>query len=211
MDVIELVKTYEGIIEDDHFVYASGDHGSAWINKDALTPHAELMQLLCGELAKRIAEAGVECDIVAGPAMGGIIIAHWLGLYLDVPSVYLERDNTQAEKAFACHRGFDRMVKDARILLVDDVLNTGFSLQLGRQCVEKYGGEVVAMAALLDRGNATAETLACQVTTLATINMPVWPATGCPLCQQGVDVNLDFAHGREFIMQNPAGAKLHTE
>ncbi len=199
MDVIEQIKPFDGILEDDHFVYASGDHGSAWINKDAVTPHASLMRALTADLAMQVARRGVAYDLVVGPAMGGVFVSHWLGLHLDRPSLYFERDVSSADKSFVCHRGYGALIQGAKVLLVDDVINTGFSLEKCVQLVAELGGEVSAVASLINRGNILDDHFSCPLIYLTTYHMPSWPADQCPLCQQGVPVNPHYAHGRDYL------------
>ncbi len=104
MDIIETIKPYGGILENDHFVYASGAHGSAWIHKDALTPHAPLMQQLTLELARLVQQQGIAFDVITGPATGGLFISHWLSYHCDKPGVYFERSLDRTHNEFDCHR-----------------------------------------------------------------------------------------------------------
>ena len=125
MNIIETIKPYGGIIENNHFVYASGDHGSAWINKDSLTPNAHLMHQLTKALAEAIQQQGIEFDLVCSPAIGGIFISHWLGYHFNQPSIYTERVKGDSEKRFTLERNFKTLTKGKRTLLCDDVINTG--------------------------------------------------------------------------------------
>ncbi len=45
-------------------------------------------------------------------------------------------------------------IKDKRVLIVDDVISTGESLEALKQLVEKAGGKTVGMAAVLAEGDA---------------------------------------------------------
>jgi orotate phosphoribosyltransferase len=58
----------------------------------------------------------------------------------------------------------------------------------------------VAVAALVDRGNVDAAGLNVErYTYLLEVDIPGWPAAGCPLCKQGVPINTRYAHGQDFL------------
>ena len=79
------------ILENDHFVYISGDHGSGWIDKDAIYPHTERIERLCRDLA--IGLRGWDVEVVCGPATGGLIVAQWAAHELGALSVFTEHDD----------------------------------------------------------------------------------------------------------------------
>ena len=190
------------ILSNDHFVYISGDHGSGWIDKDVifvdLAHTARLGQLLAG------AVRSLGMDFLCGPATGGLIVAQWTGHALGLPAVFAEHDSPRAAAElrgrFALHRGYDRMVKGKRVLVVDDVVNTGHSIRQTVTAVKQCGGEVVAAAALVDRGNVDAASLGVETYLyLLQQDVPTWPADGCPLCKTGVPINTRYAHGQDFL------------
>ena len=53
-------------------------------------------------------------------------------------------------------RGYDEAVRGKRVLVVDDVVNTGLSVRETADAVRDAGGEVVTVACLCTRGNASA-------------------------------------------------------
>ena len=74
-ETLGLLTESGAILENDHFVYISGDHGSGWIDKDAIYPHTERVERLCRDLA--IGLIGWNVEVVCGPATGGLIVAQW--------------------------------------------------------------------------------------------------------------------------------------
>jgi orotate phosphoribosyltransferase len=182
------------IVTGSHIVYTSGRHGSAYVNKDAVYPRTERVSELCRLMADAV--AGHEIDVVCGPAMGGIILAQWTGHHLDRPAVYAEK---AAEGGMVLRRGYDRLVAGKRVLLVEDVLNTGGSLRETVRAVEAAGGRVVVAAALVNRGGVTpADVGAPALVSLLSLPLDSWTAADCPLCRSGVPVNTDVGKGREF-------------
>lgn len=183
------------MITDSHVVYTSGKHGRAYVNKDAVYPSTARVAELCRFLAEVAAPHRPE--IVCGPAMGGIILAQWTGHHLGVPAVYAEK---APEGGMALRRGYDKLVAGKRVLVVEDVLNTGGSIKDAIAAVRAAGGDVVVAAALVNRGGITAADLGVPVlVTLLDVDLEAWDAAACPLCRDRVPVNTDVGKGREFL------------
>jgi orotate phosphoribosyltransferase len=190
------------ILSNDHFVYISGDHGGGWIDKDVifvnLAHTARLGQLLAAEVRN------LGMDILCGPATGGLIVAQWTGHALDLPVVFAEHNSprtaVELRGRFALHRGYDQMVKGKKVLVVDDVVNTGHTIRQTVTAVKQCGGTVVAAAALVDRGNVDAASLGVErYLHLVEHDIPSWPAAACPLCKTGAPINTRYAHGQDFL------------
>ena len=190
------------IITGSHVVYTSGKHGSAYVNKDAVYPHTARVAELCRYLAD--AAAPTRPDVVCGPAMGGIILAQWTGHHLGVPAVYAEK---ASDAGMALRRGYDALVAGKRVLVVEDILNTGGSVKDAVAAVRVAGGEVVAVAALVNRGGVTAADVGVpRLVALLDVALDAWDAAACPLCRDGVPVNTQVGKGREFLTKRTTGA-----
>lgn len=70
-DTRRILTESHAILENDHFVYVSGDHGSGWIDKDAIFPHTDRVARLSTLLADAV--RGWNPEVVCGPATGGLI------------------------------------------------------------------------------------------------------------------------------------------
>jgi orotate phosphoribosyltransferase len=197
------------IIEGDHFVYDSGQHGSGWIDKDVIDEHTDRVERLCALLAEVTRD--LRPEVVCGPATGGLVVAQWTAHALGALASFAEHD-PQAQPAgpgaavpdrFVLRRGYDRLVAGKRVLVVDDVINTGLSVRQTVSAVQAAGGQVVGAGALISRGNATAADLGVQdARCLLEQRIPSWPAAGCALCRAGVPINTMYAHGAQFVAQH---------
>jgi orotate phosphoribosyltransferase len=201
-EALRLLTEAHAILENDHFVYISGDHGSGWIDKDAIYPHTERIERLCRDMANVVRGWGVEA--VCGPATGGLIVAEWTAHELGALSVFAEHDPAPQEDElrgrFVLRRDYDRLVSGKRVLVVDDIVNTGLSLRQTTEAVRGAGGQVVGGACLVSRGNVDAARLGVgRFVYLLEHKIPAWPAAACPLCQAGVPINIRYAHGREYL------------
>ncbi len=212
-----ILREAGALLEGDHFVYITGEHGDGWIDKDAIFPNTEWTGELCSMLAAAVRDR--EAEIVCGPATGGLIVSQWTAHHLDVPSVFAEHGKEQGydprsavagdgplRPPFVLKRGYDHAVHGKRVLVVDDVVNTGESVRETCDAVRAAGGEVITVAALCTRGNATPADLGCaDFAFLAAIEIPSWPASECELCREGVPVNTRYAHGADFVAARGTG------
>jgi len=191
----EILAEVGGILTGRHVVYTSGRHGRAYVNKDAVYPHTERVAELCGLLAESVRELGAE--VVCGPALGGIILSQWTAHHLHALAVFAEK---LPGGGLGLRRGYDRLVAGRRVVVVEDVLNTGGSVREAVAAVRAAGGAVVAVAALCNRGGLTAADLDVPVLrALMALSLESWDAAACPLCRDGVPVDTDVGKGREFL------------
>jgi orotate phosphoribosyltransferase len=191
----EILAEVGGILTGRHVVYTSGRHGRAYVNKDAVYPHTERVGELCGLLAESV--RGLGAEVVCGPALGGIILSQWTAHHLHALAVFAEK---LPAGGLGLRRGYDRLVAGRRVVVVEDVLNTGGSVREAVAAVRAAGGEVVAVAALCNRGGLTAADLDVPVLrALMALSLESWDAAACPLCRDGVPVDTDVGKGREFL------------
>jgi orotate phosphoribosyltransferase len=205
----QILTEAHAILHGDHFVYINGDHGEGWIAKDEIFPDTDRASELCSLLVAALRPR--EFDIVCGPATGGLIVSQWTAHHLQLPSIFAEHakergyDPTDASPGplrppFVLKRGYDRMVAARRVLVVDDVVNTGESVAETAAAVREAGGEVVTVAALCSRGNASPSDVGCEdFVYLTEVKIPSWPAATCELCRRGVPINTRYAHGADFL------------
>jgi orotate phosphoribosyltransferase len=191
----EILAEVGAVISGSHVVYTSGRHGAAYVNKDALYPHTQRVSEICALMAD--GARALRPDVVCGPALGGIILSQWTAHHLGALAVYAEKT---PEHGLALRRGYDALVVGRRVLVVEDVLNTGGSVRDAVRAVRTAGGEVVAVSALCNRGGVTAADLDVPVLlSLVELALDSWEAAACPLCRDAVPVNTDIGKGREFL------------
>lgn len=203
--VMNILECHSALIENSHIVYTSGRHGRAYVNKDAIYPDTHAVSTLCRMLAEHFSSAGA--TVVAGPAIGGVILAQWVAYHLTelvnfaVAAVYAEKNSASA---FEFRRGYDNLLASAKTLVVEDILTTGRSVSAMVKAVRACGGEVVGVGALCNRGAVTAAHIGDPPELYSLIAVPLesWAAEDCPLCAQGIAVNTTVGKGREFIAEH---------
>jgi len=201
-EILEIFKKTGGYITGSHIVYTSGKHGSAYLNKDAIYPHTREISTICLEIAKKFKDKSI--DVVAAPALGGIILSQWTAYHLssltkkDVLAIYTEKT---PDKNQIFTRGYGELVKGKKVLIVEDITTTGGSIKKVMHRVIEAGGTVVALCVIAnrDKKNLTSQTMGAPFYALAEVNMEAWDESVCPLCAQGVPINTVVGKGREYL------------
>lgn len=199
--VLEVLSSVNAVITDSHIVYTSRKHGSAYVNKDAVYPYTRKTSWLCSQIAKTFENDGVE--VVIAPAVGAVILSQWTAHHLssltgrDVLSAYADK---ASDGGFIIKRGYDKLIKGKRVLIVEDVINTGGSAKETVVAVRSCGGLVIGVGALCNRGDATPESLGDVpgLVALVDVQMDAWDEKDCPLCKARVPINTDVGKGLEF-------------
>jgi orotate phosphoribosyltransferase len=203
MDQAVLFKQLDdvnAIIRNSHIVYTSGQHGSVYVNKDAVYPYVDTVSDICKEFAHEFDGFCIDC--VVGPAMGGIILAQWTASHCVTSQVraplafFAEKEG----EIFVFRRGYDKLLLGKKVLVVEDILTTGGSVKRLVEAIRKLGGEVIGVAAICNRGGVTAEDLGVPVLyCLLSVDLESWTEEECPLCKAGVPINTEVGKGREYL------------
>lgn len=201
------MRQANAILEDGHFVSINGRHGGGWIDKDAINPHLTLVDELCTmlwDVAKDL-----EPEIICGPAEGGLIVSLWTGFRAGVPAVYAEHETAHGAELrgrFILRRGYDEWVRGKRVLIVDDVVNTGHSVRQTAQAVRLAGGFIAGVACYVDRGNEPDLGGDYPFRFLLQWKVPSWPEETCPADILARPVNTRYAHGAEWLARKSGAA-----
>jgi orotate phosphoribosyltransferase len=106
-------------------------------------------------------------------------------------------------------RGYGKVVKGKRVLVLDDILTTGTSARRTVAAVRDDGGFVVGVGCICNRsgGAVTADTLDVpQLQALLDLDLVTYAEDDCPLCRGNVPVNVEVGHGKEFLVRQSATA-----
>jgi orotate phosphoribosyltransferase len=189
------LQEFEVLMIDGHFDYGNGYHGRVYLNAHQLFRHPstiwrfaqDLIDVLPADLIQRT-------DVVAGPATGGALLAHTIAGLLDS-----RRSLTHPPCSFApfTHdaggglmlRPFYRAsLRGKRVLLADDVRNTGETFALAAALAREAGATVLATAEIYDRLEAVKDSGVPNIS-LAEYKAPENYRVGeCPLCEAGVPI-----------------------
>jgi orotate phosphoribosyltransferase len=231
-NVIALFTNNGALIVDSHIVYTGGLHGTDYINKDALYPNTNATSRLGHALAERFCKDAVE--VVIAPALGGIVLAQWTAHHLSdmrrqkVSAVYAEKVEQHGsalwhicfglrmfskyvpqfgqppEQYFTIRRGYDKLIVGKRVLVVEDVLNTGGSARGVVEVARKFDGNVIGLGVLWNRSDPSQFNAGGVPKFVALVNkrFNTWTEEGCALsgpCSLGTPINMEVGKGREFL------------
>lgn len=169
-----------GVLHTGHFKLTSGRHSDRYMQCAKLFEHPDASERLCGELARRFEGDGV--DLVAGPAVGGIIMAYELARALGVRNIFAERE----DGVMKLRRGFEVGRKE-RVLVAEDVITTGGSVKEVMGLLREAGAEVVGVASIVDRSSGAVD-FGVKFRALLEVDAESWDESDCPLCREGLPV-----------------------
>jgi orotate phosphoribosyltransferase len=190
---LEDLRRFE-VVMDGHFDYGNGYHGRLYLNPHQLFQWPSTIWRVAQDLIEVMPSAFLEkTEVVAGPATGGALLAHTVAGLLDS-----RRPMTHPPYSFApfgCQDGrailspfYAGRMPGKRVLLVDDVRNTGTTLKHCADLIARAGGTVVGTMQIIDRCEATVSVGVPNVSLVEYTAPPNHPAAQCPLCAAHVPI-----------------------
>jgi orotate phosphoribosyltransferase len=178
-DALELFRR-SGALLCGHFRLSSGLHSDQYLEKFRLVENPRYLEPMCEAIAARF--AGDRVEYVLGPTTAGIILAYAVARCLGTEARYAE----PVERGRDLRRG-QSLRRDARVLIVDDILTTGLSVSECVSVVQCRGAQVVGIGVLADRSGGSA-VFAARVSALVTMDVPAYAPDRCPNCARGEEL-----------------------
>ncbi|ACB86310.1 orotate phosphoribosyltransferase [Natranaerobius thermophilus] len=168
-----------GAITHGHFLLTSGRHSDCYVQCAQVLQYPYYTEQLVQELGKKLPG---DYDMIVGPAMGGVILSYEMARYYNVKAVFSERQKGK----MTFRRGFE-ISPGQKVLVVEDVVTTGGSVQEVIDLVNEKGAIVSNVAALVDRsgGNISFSGVENGFVSLIEMNIKSYEEQDCPLCEQG--------------------------
>jgi len=189
------LREFEVLMTDGHFDYGNGYHGRVYLNPHRIFRQPSLIWRLGQDLLDVLPEQVVaQTEVVAGPMLGGALLAHTLAGLLDgrrslsTPATSFAPLSADASGDLVLRPFYRDVVNGRRVLIADDVRNTGKTFERAKAVIESAGGRVIATAQIYDRLEAIVD-LGVPNIALAEYRAPEnYPVAECPLCRSGVPV-----------------------
>ena len=166
---------------DGHFVLSSGLHSREYLQCATVLQYPTLSSRLCEALAERFVSDEVTC--VAAPALGGIVVGYEVARHLGARSIFGERENGTMK----FRRSFSISPTD-RVLLVEDVITTGGSVDELITLVQDVGATLVGIGSLVDRSGGWAN-FDVKYHALLSLNIKTFTTNECLMCKEGIPIN----------------------
>ena len=171
----EFKKT--GALLEGHFQLTSGLHSTVYLQCARVLQFPEKAESFGRAIARQFSTAGIQ--LVASPAIGGIVIGHEVARALGARFIWTERESGE----MTLRRGFT-VSPGERTLVVEDVITTGGSTRETIDALKNAGADVVAAASIIDRSGGNAEVGVTRVA-LATLKVLSVEPEICDACKAG--------------------------
>jgi orotate phosphoribosyltransferase len=183
-NVLTLLRD-SGAMLEGHFLLSSGRHSDKYFQCAKLLQYPDKAAAALAGVAEKIKndiQAGkLDIHAVAGPAMGGIVVAYELGRQLGLPAFFTERDDTGK---MTLRRGFE-VKPGQKILITEDVVTTGKSSGECAAVLEEHGAKIAALACIVDR-RGPGISIPWLLYPACKVDAANWEAGTCELCKKGI-------------------------
>ncbi|PHO12115.1 orotate phosphoribosyltransferase [Malaciobacter marinus] len=191
MNVEQIYKDSQALLEG-HFKLSSGNHSKFYLQSAKVLEDPKTAKVLAQALAKQIKDSNIKIDAVCSPALGGLVAGFALATALDVRFIFAER----VEKEMTIRRGFE-VQEGENYIICEDIITTGGSALEAAKQIENNGGNVVAYAALANRGFCSRQgsnikakencklPLDKPLFALEDFTFEMYSPEECPMCKEG--------------------------
>jgi len=169
-----------GALLEGHFQLSSGLHSTVYLQCALVLQFPERAEAFGRAIAEQFQGQGIQ--LVASPAIGGIVIGHEVARALGARFVWTERDAGQ----MTLRRGFT-IAPGEKTLIVEDVITTGGSTRETIDAVRKAGADVVGAASIIDRSGGAAD-VGVPLASLASLRVLSVESSACDACKLGEPV-----------------------
>jgi orotate phosphoribosyltransferase len=192
---LEILKRTGAYHSNDHVLLPSGHHTSEYIEKTLVTTEPSFTEGLGAVIAKHFAPFPVDVVLSTGP--GALILSHCVArAHPSRPVVvYGTKGLAGGKRRVSLPVEFQRLVRPGtHVLLVEDLVSSGTTLNLLISLVEQLGAHVVGVGCLWRR--TSVELNDKPVFSLVSRDFPTYAPEDCPVCRQGVPLNEEFVRRR---------------
>src|SRR5438132_5517029 len=146
---LEILKRTGAYHANDHILLPSGQHTTEYIEKTLVTTEPSFTEGLGAVIAKHYAPWPVDVVLSTGPA--ALILSHCVArAHPSRPVVvYGMKGMTGGKRRVTLPVEFQRLVREgSKVLLVEDLVSTGTTLELLIDLVEQMGAQVIGVGCL---------------------------------------------------------------
>jgi orotate phosphoribosyltransferase len=186
------LRESEVLMLGGHFDYGNGYHGRTYLNAHQLFRFPSTIWQLAQDLLDILpASITTAAQVITGPATGGALLAHTLAGLLDGrralthPPCTFAPFSADPAGRFSLRPFYARQMAGQRVLLADDVRNTGKTFERCAELVRGAGGTVIATVEIYDRLEAVVDLGVPNISLASYRASENFPAADCPMCRAG--------------------------
>tara|TARA_B100001996_G_scaffold171157_1_gene130557 strand:- start:631 stop:1218 length:588 start_codon:yes stop_codon:yes gene_type:complete len=187
---LNILRKTNALLEG-HFVLSSGLHSPKYVQCAKLLSFPNKANKICKSLSTKIKKNFKNVNLILSPAVGGIIIGYEIGKLLNLETIFCERVN----KKFKLRRGFS-IKKNARVVIVEDVVTTGKSSLECVKLIKKAKAKILGFACIIDRSNKKNLKIKKKVISHLKINIPTYKKSELPPSLKSTPISVP---GSRFI------------
>ena len=187
---LNILRKTNALLEG-HFVLSSGLHSPKYVQCAKLLSFPNKANKICKSLSSKIKKNFKNVNLILSPAVGGIIIGYEIGKLLNIETIFCERVN----KRFKLRRGFS-IKKNARVVIVEDVVTTGKSSLECVKLIKKAKAKILGFACIIDRSNKKNLKIKKKVISHLKINIPTYKKSQLPPSLKSTPISVP---GSRFI------------
>jgi orotate phosphoribosyltransferase len=181
MDRKEALRIFEetGALQTGHFLLTSGLHSPQYFQCALVMQYPNYLEKFCSDISEFYYDEE-NIELVIAPAIGGIVVAQELARQLGCRFIYAERKGGK----MVLRRGF-HIEPHKKVLIAEDVITTGGSVNEVIKIVEEAKGYAVGVGTIVDRSDGVVK---FEIPLFASIQVKAVTYTPerCPLCSQNI-------------------------
>jgi len=185
-EILGIFKETKALLEG-HFQLTSGLHSPQYFQCARVLQYPKYLNLLAGEIARHFEHDQIQ--LVISPAIGGIVVGTEVGRMLGVRNIFAERKDGSMQ----VRRGLE-IQPGERVLVVEDVVTTGGSVQEVIGLANKAGAKVAGVGYVVDRSNGKISFSSKQFSVLQ-MDVTAYKPEDCPLCRENIPVTKPGSRG----------------
>lgn len=229
MNYRKVIEDCGGILDaektGEHYVYTSGRHGGLYIEKRRFLKDPVAAGQLADGFADELWESFCGCtpfmDVFLGAQVCGAKFENYIAMsYLN--SRVSKNNSYEAQQKIICIEAEKKIVKrkealflrdeykkdisGKKVLLVEDIINTGKTIFELIDLVHGSGGEVIGIGSIWNRGDIDGNTALKYVRSryntpffiffsLVTEKLESYSKKDCPYCRKGIPISKEHGHG----------------
>jgi len=191
------------------FIGNSGRHLTGYCNIDPLLPHVKFLEQMVEDMIKPF--LSTKFVAILDAAVGAIPLGTLAAKYVidktgrDIKAVFADKKSPKGQEIK--RDGFKSSIAGKKILLLDGVINSGFTASQLLRIARENNCEVIGMTSVAAKDDVSAKTLGVpKLHSLVQFDYEVFEPNNCLKsgpCAQKLKIVADLGHGADYRGKHP--------